>query len=64
MKAILIKKQTDDGAFTMQDHVPLGKEYDVDIGTISMKEGYNFVKQFFWTHEMVIILGTGCPRSY
>ena len=35
-KATLLKRNTDDGCEIVEDHVPLGKEYLVDVASIQL----------------------------
>ena len=51
--AKLVKRQTADGMLEMGDHVPLNREYKVDLSTIQMRKGYNFIKSIEWEREMV-----------
>jgi len=51
--AKLVKRQTADGMLEMGDHVPLEREYKVDLSTIQMRRGYNFVNRVEWEREMV-----------
>jgi len=53
-KATLIKLKTDDGMIEVDDDIPLGKEYDVALGTRQMVTGFNIPKQIWWgEREMV-----------
>ena len=49
--AKLIKKSSDDGLFNM--HVPIGKEYLIDLDTLNVRDGYNMKKDIRWTKEIV-----------
>ena len=54
MQATLIKRKTDDGLLEMQDHIPLGTTYEIDLATIMDQNGYNFVLEVIWNREMVM----------
>jgi hypothetical protein len=51
--AKLIKKETDDGLMTVRDHVELGSEYQIDLSTLTIRMGYNYLQGQEWEREMV-----------
>ena len=54
--AELIKRTTEDGLVEIEDNVPLGKTYNVDINSIRMAEGVNIVKNIKWEREVINIV--------
>lgn len=59
VKAILIKRKTDDNLMELEDSVELGKIYYIDIDTIQEVEGFNFIVNESWKRRMVIDVLTG-----
>ena len=53
VKAKLIKRTTDDGLFEIEDDIPIGKQYLVDLDSMEKCFGRNTVKGVNW--EKVII---------
>jgi hypothetical protein len=51
--AKLVKHITADGLMEMHDHIPLGKEYEVDLDSIENASGYNVDKQVQWQRLMI-----------
>jgi hypothetical protein len=51
--AKLTKRQTSDGLLEMGDQISLGREYRVDLSTIQIRGGYNFIHRVEWEREMV-----------
>lgn len=49
----LCKKQSEDQIFQMEDHVPIGKEYVVDLDSRKMQRGYNEIKKVYWEREII-----------
>lgn len=52
--AVLIKHATLDGLMEIDDAVPLGKKYKVDLSSIKLRKGFNFYKQVVWEREMIL----------
>jgi hypothetical protein len=57
VKAKLIKRMTADGLTELHDHIPLGKEYNVDLSTRHLSAGINFVKGKRWVREIINTIG-------
>lgn len=55
-KAILIKRKTDDGLFEIQDDVPLGREYLVNLDTRISGDGINTETGEFWRREIIFMV--------
>jgi hypothetical protein len=53
VKAKLIKLITDDGLFSLEDGIPLGKEYLVDYDSMHIAQGRNVEKNVDW-EKMII----------
>ncbi len=51
--AKLIKLRTLDGLFEVEDHVQLGKEYTVDLASITVGEGINLEVGVRWSREII-----------
>ena len=51
--ATLIKLQTDDGLFEIWESVSLGKRYLVDLNSIEITDGYNFIQNVPWRKEII-----------
>jgi len=64
VKAKLIKRCTDDGLFEIEEDVPVGKEYLVDLDTMQMAQGHNYVKKVNW-YKLIIfdVFGGWLPRE-
>ncbi len=56
-RAILIKRETADGLISVFEHVPLGKEYLVDLDTRRIAKGYNVPKKQIWEKEIINCYG-------
>ena len=59
VKAVLIKKITDDGCVEVEDNIPLGKIYSVDLNTIKEAEGLNINKNKKWKRKIINIVEDG-----
>jgi len=53
VKALLVKRSTDDGLMEFHDDIPLGKLYQVVLESRMNKSGYNVIKKQKWTREMI-----------
>lgn len=51
-KAYLFKTQSADNVFRVNDDMPVGKEYVVDLDSKETKHGFNF-SFGFWSAEMI-----------
>jgi hypothetical protein len=51
--AILLKHQTTDGLCEIQDHIPLGKKYQVDLDRIEQLDLYHTEKKASHTKEVI-----------
>jgi len=63
VKAKLIKRKTDDGLIELEDHVPLGKVYEVDLSTRAIRRGKNIEKSVFWEREIILTEGQWFPTE-
>ena len=52
-RAKLVKRATEDGLFELHGHLKIGIEYEVDISTIQMANGYNTVMDMNWIKEII-----------
>lgn len=52
----LIKRVSDDGFFEIEDHIPIGKEYLVDIDSIRKGKGFNIPKKMVWEKEIIDVV--------
>ena len=57
--ATLIKRITDDECVEVEDNVPLGKIYSVDLNTIREAEGRTFKNNKRWKREIINIVEDG-----
>jgi len=51
--AELIKRKTEDGLVEMNDDIPIGKIYQVDLSTIRTGKGLNTVHNIKWEREVI-----------
>lgn len=58
-RAKLVKHATADGLIEMEDSVPLGKEYVVDLDTRAPKAMFHLVQQIHHEREMVAAVDGG-----
>ena len=54
--AELAKRTTEDGLVEIEDHIPLGKTYKVDINSKRMAEGVNIVHNIKWEREVINVV--------
>ena len=57
--AILIKHTTGDGLFEMQENIPIGTGYIVDITTKRIENGVNIFRGIEWRREIINIVDAG-----
>ena len=62
-EAKLIKRKTDDGLMEIEDHIPLGKIYEVDLSSRQPVKGKNIEKSVFWEREMILSDGEWFPTE-
>jgi hypothetical protein len=60
-KAKVIKRKTNDGLIELEDHVLLGKIYEVDLSSRRILKGKNIEKSVFWSREMILAEGSWFP---
>jgi len=60
-KLKLIKRKTDDGLMEIEDNIPLGKIYEVDLSTKKSLRGMNIQTGQLWERLMVQIDGQWFP---
>ena len=63
-KATLIKLQTEDGMFSLHDHIVVGKVYTVDLSSCVVEKGYNVEFKKIWRREVVDIIEEGKVVGY
>ena len=62
--AKLIKRITDDGLVSIEDDIPIGKHYLVDLDSMQMSKGYNHVEDIEWERLIIYdIFGGWIPRE-
>jgi len=61
--AKLIKRKTNDGLMEVQDSVPTGRIYKVNLKTKKMQKGMNLDTGKIWDREMVIVEGQWFPTE-
>lgn len=57
--ATLIKRKTDDGFVEIQDDVPLGRVYRVDLNTRCVVRGMHLPTKSTWQREVINVVGGG-----
>ena len=57
--ATLIKKNSDDGLFEVNENVQIGAQYVIDLDTLRVEEGYNIVFNKRWKREIVNVVDGG-----
>jgi hypothetical protein len=57
--AKLIKRATEDGLIVVDDHVPVGKEYTIDLDSMAVHQMWNYEKEQGHSKEIVAIVEDG-----